>query len=378
MRSANQLAALCALINNANSIYDAYIPDFERLSTYHGMQALLYYYLHRQTGWYTWPDALRESLSAATHNAHARALLRERELQKVLDKLAANGVHPILMKGVPLGYSHYPSPALRPCGDTDMLIREQDRAIIDLILQQFGYACARFKAQLISYQDSYGRTGKLNMRHELDIHWKISNRQLFSNTLDYASAYARAIPLPQLSKHAMALCPVDALLMACLHRATHLQDEQEEPDRLIWFYDMHVLVQTMSTGEKREFLTLAREKKLCAVCTDALYWTRHYFQTQGATKLLESLANSQPNSEPSAQYFAISNTQALWLDWRALPDFKSRLKALYSALFPAPAYMQQRYGKINPLWLPYLYPYRWFKACSRLLKNLFQKGRTCL
>ena len=61
-----------------------------------------------------WSPSVRDELVARAHAAVAEELRRQHELRAVLDALARAEVRPILLKGTPLAYSVYPSPAQRP------------------------------------------------------------------------------------------------------------------------------------------------------------------------------------------------------------------------------------------------------------------------
>ena len=84
------------------------------------------------------PLLTRELLNTGPHEHHvldslcrarelkddvAVELARKYELVRVLESLAQSGIAPLLLKGAALAYSLYPSPALRPRADTDLLIR---------------------------------------------------------------------------------------------------------------------------------------------------------------------------------------------------------------------------------------------------------------
>src|SRR6185436_811387 len=74
-----------------------------------------------------------------SRSAVAGELVRAHEITHVLDALAARRVFPILMKGAALAYSLYPSPAMRPRVDTDLLIPREDIAAARDVLLRRGY-----------------------------------------------------------------------------------------------------------------------------------------------------------------------------------------------------------------------------------------------
>jgi len=83
-----------------------------------------------------------------------------------------------------------------------------------------------------------------------------------------------------------ALADVDALLFACIHRTGHANAPYHVPgtdelagDRLIWLYDIHLLFSRMSAAEQAEFAVRAAEKKIRAICRDALQRSAECFAT---------------------------------------------------------------------------------------------------
>jgi hypothetical protein len=64
--------------------------------------------------------------------------------------------------------------------------------------------------------------------------------------------------------------------------------------------------------------------------------------------------------------------QRLWTDLSSLPDWRSRLDYARKTLFPAPAYMRQRYSIRREAWLPLYYPYRWLLALGDWLLCLWR------
>ncbi len=173
---------LCAILRDeglSRSQFGALMasPNILAILETHGVTSLVCHKLRRHS------EGGREGAegwTALTQQARwhtAESLLREKELQQILDNLAANGVCPLLLKGVPLGYTHYPAPEMRPCCDTDLLIRRRDVQRVDQVLRDLGYAlCTMPSGQVVMHQSTYAKTGLASLEHVVDVHWKISNR----------------------------------------------------------------------------------------------------------------------------------------------------------------------------------------------------------
>jgi hypothetical protein len=182
--------------------------------------------------------------------------------------------------------------------------------------------------------------------------------------------------LPELAPQAFAACPVDALLLACMHRCGHKQAPyyvdgvaHYSGDRLIWLYDIHLLAVKLTSVEWHEFIDRATRKGLRAVCREGLDLAQACFHTPLADEVIEALMpRGQP--EPIAQYLESSAARQLWLDFWAIDGWRGRLGFMNENLFPSASYMQRKYPEAGSGWLPWLYVRR---ATGGLVKRL--KGR---
>ncbi len=92
------------------------------------VQELLYAKLRESHLWSELPEALRHSLAGINRRATARELFLAAEFEQDLNALAAEGIQTLLLKGTALAYTLYPSPALRPRCDVDLLLRDKSTA----------------------------------------------------------------------------------------------------------------------------------------------------------------------------------------------------------------------------------------------------------
>ena len=295
-------------------------------------------------------------------DAEAVELARKHHLVRVLSSLAGSGVNPLLLKGAALAYSVYPSPGLRPRVDTDLLIRSTDRGICHRVLSELGYEKVNaISGELVQYQSGYAMRDRFGIGHVLDVHWRISNTQLFSLALGYDELSSRALSLTALGEHARGLAPVHALLHACMHRAHHLHSPltlgeagSTGGDRLIWLYDIHLLVEAMSFRELVEFADLAEHKRIRAVCRDALLRASECFSTRVPGEVLLALTKKGA-AEPSAAHLRTGRLHHLLTEVRSLPRWQDRLRLLKEHLFPPIDYMLKKYSVSSRAWLPMLY-----------------------
>lgn len=359
-------SCMCALLRGepiARPAWEASQDEacFRDCAAYHGVGPLLARRLsHMPAG----DHPVSESWCLARDLQHEMAieLIRQRELVRVLDALAAAGVAPLLLKGAALAYSIYPSPALRPRADTDLLIRPEDRDATARALATLGYekpnvTCGEF----VAYQCGFVLREQRGMTHVLDVHWRISNTQLFSRALEYAELAPRSVPLPALGHHARGLSPGDALLFACMHRVHHMHSPIRADDistsggeRLIWLYDIHLLVDAMTSGELMQFTGLAQGKGMRAICKDGLLCARRCFGTHIPEAALVALTGELA-TEPSAAHLRAGELRHVLTELRSLSRWRDRIALLREHLFPPSQYMLEKYAVRSRAWLPVLY-----------------------
>jgi hypothetical protein len=363
----NVEAFLCAFARREDPSWPStagqtFASGFLERARYHGVLPLVHDRLEREPGaGKTWPQAV---LQACREDAVGLAMweLRHRHLlRRVLAQLATINVRPVLFKGTALAHSVYPPRALRVRGDTDLIIPPAARARVTSALEALG-----FRKQLdaggafVFYQASYVRRDEDGGSHVLDVHWRINNSQLLSRLFDHQELLHNARPLPRLGPDVLAARSVDALLLACMHRATHHQAPYYVDgvayyggDRLIWLYDIHLLAEGLSADDWNELIRLAREKGLLAVCLEGLDRTHASFHTAIPESVFAALRLGPP--EAVARYLRGGVLRQQWMDFRAIAGTGNKLWFLVESLFPPASYMRQRYPQERPDWLPWLY-----------------------
>lgn len=315
-------------------------------------------------------EELKTRLTTAVRDATVVEPIVRRELQHTLAALDTEGVRPLLFKGAPLAFTHYPAPALRPCRDVDVLVRPHEIGITTTTLERLGYRRPpTATGDLVSYQVPFAKVDRYGVEHVIDLHWRISNRQVFSNLFSVDELASQAVPVPQLGETARACGPVHALVVACIHRAAHHPGR----DRLIWLYDIHLLAGRLGTAEAGELVRLATAKRIRAVCADGLSRARSQLGTTFAQGLLDFSGTNHPHDEPSAEYLreGLRRVDILKSDLRALGSWSDRLHLLREHVFPSAVYMERVYGLSNRLLLPVFYAKRfvggaraWFRSGS--------------
>jgi len=303
----------------------------------------------------SWPESVKSAIDQETKHQVAIAMLREHETARVLLALNEAGIRHLLLKGAGLAYTHYREPHLRPRCDTDLFIRKFDLAQTTNILVGLGYSRANaVSGELISNQSMFS-----NGTDQFDVHYGISMTQYFSEILTFEEVYERSVPIS--ISGARTLGPIDALLLACIHRVAH-HHNTENP---LWLYDIHLLVNKMNRDELNAFAELASRKKVVSVCREGLRLTTEYFATQLPQDLWKS-----PSEDDSAKFLrpGLNRFDLLQLDLEHL-SFGGKLKLLREYLFPPATYMLQAYSQPPSIFLPALYLHRGITGAWKWLRR---------
>lgn len=333
----------------------------------HEVEGLCFERLSKLDSTAGWPRQVWEELSDAARTRAAEELLRKAEIRRVVAALADAGIRPILLKGTPLAYTVYDSPASRPRADTDVIVSGADVEAARQVMRSLSYVETVQCHELLS-QFEVQQCDRFGVIHAFDVHWSISTQPVFAGLLTYDALLLRAVAVPALGESAVAPCRVDALLLSCVHPAMHHRNDE----RLLWILDIHLLASGLSPAELDEFEALARMKKVVAICRRGLQQAQAVFGTLVAADLIGRLKRTA-GPEPSAAYLA---SERRWhhetiASLRALPRLGDRARLVREVLLPSPGYMLGAYGlRDKPLgtWLlPALYVHRNVQGAWKIL-----------
>lgn len=332
-------------------------PDELQSIGEHGIAPLIYVATHT-------PQLRDEAIRAA-----ALEPLRANDLRDVLEALAGRGVEAILMKGTPLAYQIYATPELRPRGDTDLLIHTDAVRTTREALHALGFSERTTSGDEHGLrQTTFARAGHFGVEHAYDVHWAATNSPVFANVLPFREVLAHAQPVPQLGPHARALSPVDALLLACIHRVAHHHDS----DRLIWLADIALLRDRMSPDEHRRFWEMAAEGRVVAVCARSIALASEWMSRPAHDLAEEWLKPEQISRyEPSRVFLDRDITEGgvMWANLRAL-SWPDRLRRMRQLAFPPRSFMVETFQPRSRVALPWLYLYRAARGIGRLFRGV--------
>jgi len=279
-RDKNELQYFAELLNNNAEKKERSQSDLNRLLTrldYHGISALV--------GEVTTDITLKQALSPRRALMIANEQLRSRELALLLSALAKAGLERYLIfKGTALAHTVYPQAWLRPRTDTDMLIEHSHLKAFSAVFEQQGYQRQfAISGDYVSYQCTFGKQLVGEASINIDVHWRINNRQCLANTIAFDELFDAAEHLSELGSNVPCPNSIDSLMIACLHRLGHHHTEE----RLTWLYDIHLLANSLTAAQWPVLAHLAKQRGLSALCLDGLKTSALYLGTNADTNALE-------------------------------------------------------------------------------------------
>lgn len=287
--------------------------------------------------------------------------IRVRELVAVLGALEQHGATPLVFKGAAIAHTHYAEPWSRPRLDADILIVPDSRERVFATLAGLGYERPTLiSGDLVMYQAAFARIDHLGVEHALDIHWRIANPQVVSLALTHGELVERCT-VARVEGYPMRVpSPVDALLIACLHRAAHHSDL----DLPFWIDDIHLLASRFTAQEWQTFVSRAAHRSISAICLHGLRRAQDARQTVIPEEVVAGLACA--TGEASAVFLrsGLRPVDRLRADVRALGP-AAAVRLLREHLLPSADYMQARYGVASRAWLPAFYVSRAWNGIRR-------------
>lgn len=309
------------------------------------------------------PSDLKSALRLGYYSAVAQSGLIHAELERVLAALTPV-TKVVVLKGVALGPTLYPSAALRPLSDIDLLVPEQDLPAATAALLALGYAempeLTPGINQLVEYHSSF--TGGPRGSVTVELHWRLvagaadwrsPSHDWLWQQIEPWQPHSTAQPVWQLT-------PAAHLLYLAAHLVLQHGANQA---RLIWLYDLHLLL--TQHGDRinwSETIAQALHLRWTDALHTALRATQAYFGTSLPSDLLPMLQSAidRPEVEFAQRKASAppSPTIGEWLKLQALEP-RARLQFIASLLFPSPQYIRWRYQP-RSAW-PLCYPYHWLR-----------------
>lgn len=312
------------------------------------------------------PEGAQTALRSAYYGAATHYTLLSAELEALLSEFRQRGIEPVVLKGMAVCSSAYPSPGTRPTSDLDVLIeRSQVKAIRPLLIAR-GYRDKGLdQGQYVAF------THHLHMWREsgghhlvVEVHWELVHDPGYARRLDARGFMARAARLDSRDGSALALDPADQLIHACAHLLLHHAQEWS----LLWLLDLRLLVARRGTGwDWGELVSRAERYKLAGTLRYWLELAKAWYGPFLPPQAVQALAAAR--TFPEERWYvatARAGSARQWtFVWRRAwdaPNLSQTLTFIRETLLPPWAYMQYRYGAGSRWLAPLYYGWRFVRA----------------
>ena len=237
------------------------------LAVHEGVESLVAQALSEMASVPGLSERARAHFARALRQSIAREMVFSEERKAVLD--AIDSLDAVVLKGAALACLYYPASHLRPMADMDLLIEGRQQADLREALGEIGYRTPPVVGgDLIMNQFMMRKPLGGGLSMDLDIHTRLFNRPALNSLLSHGDILATAVPVSRLGSSARAPSRTHMLAHACLHMLAHHATDR----RLVWLYDISLLLDNMENRDASMLLELARESGLSsvlhAVCRD--------------------------------------------------------------------------------------------------------------
>jgi hypothetical protein len=347
-------------------------PGWQRLAALaenQGVAPLLYRRLPPDA-----PEAVKSGLQRSYYSSAANNALLLQELKNILKAFQQAGVPVVVLKGIDLAVELYPDPALRVMSDIDVLVPYPYVRMAVRSLSRLGYQ--KMNENLAHHHVLLH--GGPQKKVAVELHWSLVEAFHPATAGDHPSQdwfwqHTRPWPSADASPAAAGLEGLGALALQAearlLYLTAHLLLQHAgSGERLLWYYDLHLLLERQPASREMDWTALLRqavelgwdealERALQALeLRFAAPLPAGYTAARAALPVSEGRRSRPTPQDPGLRR---SRTRAVWQGLRAQP-LPQRLRLIWDMFFPEPAYLRWRY-RPSPAWLwPLYYIYRWF------------------
>lgn len=320
------------------------------------------------------PEALKDALQEyyTWHLRHNTRTLRE--LARALAILHREGIPTLLLKGAALGIAVYGNVGLRPMGDIDLLVRREDAARALAFLEGLGYASSGAETRpgaTLAYENEVAlrHTAKPDLA-PVELHWGLLDSPHYQSTLDMPWFWVTAQPITFEGVSTLILGPEAQLLHLCAHLMLH---HAGASGNLLWYHDIaEVLVAYRDALDWDALFAAAGACDLVLPLQRVLPVVWDCWQLEPPAGVRNRLAALQASAREAQLYAQLTAparpvAQRFFTDLASMPGWRQRWAYAWENIFPAPAYIRDRYQVAHPLLLPFAYLWRWVRGLLSLL-----------
>ncbi len=225
--------------------------------------APLFHYKLQDTPWRRYlPSALRSDWEGEYHFRLKETVLNRERFRRLLEIFRDRGIKPVVIKGVHLAELYYPHPALRPMDDIDILVGKEEEAEVRQALAQGGWS---FREEAPGGHKAVFLNRDRGPRLFLEVHTDLQapGRRDPSFSIEVVDFHRAARPGELYGVETLLLEPTSNLLYLSYHNTHH------DLFRLIWFYDLHLLIE--KSGSEIDWEKLLKRAKTARSLTHTYY-----------------------------------------------------------------------------------------------------------
>ena len=341
----------------------------------HGLMGQLYQRLHSAPDWEAQPLSLRERLDDYVLLTVGRSQHRRATAEAITTGLYEAGIASVLLKGTVLAHSVFEHAWLRPSADIDVLVAPEDVTETNRVLSALGYRAApALEDPMASYQRAWLPADASALAHSIDLHWRLSNRQLVAKTIAPEVLLSRSKPLEAVGANARKPNNAALLIHAALHRAVHLKspyvagEHVLENDRLLWLLDLCLIAESMSESDWSEAVEICAKVGVGPIVADGI---RTAFALLGSqvSPVNTDTFETHGNSLAALALIKPGRPWGIVSDLLSLESSTQRIRLLKGHLFPSSHYMRETYAPQSTLPLPALYLVRLAHGFHKRLRH---------
>lgn len=332
--------------------------EIARRADYHGISHLL---AMDTTGQPDWPQGLAGLFRGSAMALEVWEASHMRVVQPALAALVEAGVTPILMKGTALAYSLYANPASRIRGDTDLLVSPQDLLRTREVLGGLGFSRGE-EVHGTLFQESLRVPAGKDLTHTIDLHWQVNDSPVLQRALPLEPALANTQPLPRLGEGVRSLGQGDSLLQVVFNAKWHSdfgfflgRERLTGARRLIWAYDVHLLLEAMDRAGRERLVEDAVEAGAAPAVLEAIEHAQWTVGTSFDERLLAALQAGPVDTAITRYLQSDDQVGRRKADLRATRGLPAKARFVAKLLLPPPAHLRKRFPRAQGWPLPVLY-----------------------
>ncbi len=339
-----------------------------------GVAGVLYFALRRASDIAVPPETLA-ALERLYKRHHLDNWLRGENVTQLIAELEAAQIPVMVLKGAALASLVYPDIGLRPFIDVDLLLRPQDQARAQELVQARGAdqaEAAEGFGEIFNGQTAYLLPTAPPVR--VDLHWQLFIYNYYARRIPDEWWWQHTMPFILAGTRTQTLDPLAQMIYLTAHAALHHRRE-----RLIWSYDLAQLVEKYSSELRwDELVRRSQEFGLSAAVRTGLERAVALWDAPVPSPVLTALANTRRDLRSRLVYRLA--TAPHWeartlLDGASPGRPQTKVAFWLHHLFPPRAYMYRRYKLTRDRQLLWYYPGRVGAVAFKFFRSLWSTAQ---